>query len=117
MEAGEAQAPTIMGNYPIVENIHQKVYDAANAPDALDMNTFHSCGTKHCRAGWALHLAGEQGYKLEAHTDSVFAAMMIFKTSSPNVPVSPVRFFEDNATALEDMRKCAELEKTQTTTP
>ena len=100
-----------MGNYPIVENIHQKVYEAANQPHGLDMNTFHSCGTKHCRAGWAIHLAGEQGYKLESHTDSVFAAMMIFKASSPSIEVSPVRFFEDNATALEDMRKCAELEK------
>lgn len=114
MEAGLPQAGQIMGNYPIVENIHQKVYEAANTPKGLNMNTFHSCETTHCRAGWAIHLAGEKGYELERHTNSVFAAMMIFQASSPSVEVAPVRFFEDNKTALEDMKRCAELEAAAT---
>ena len=35
-------------------------------PNSLDMVNWHSdCGTAHCIAGWAIHLAGAQGYALE----------------------------------------------------
>ena len=100
-----------MGDYPIIENIHQKVFEAASQPKALDMTDWHTCDTMHCRAGWVVHLAGEAGAKLERQTSTLFAAMQIYKVSS-KVEVSPVRFYEDNATALEDMKKCAELEAT-----
>jgi hypothetical protein len=100
-----------MGNYPVIENIHNKIYEAVTArPDALDMSTWHTCDTTHCRAGWVVHLAGEAGAKLERQTSTLFAAMQIYKASSP-IEISPVRFYEDNATALEDMKKCAEQEK------
>lgn len=36
-------------------------------------------------------------------------AMMIYKESSP-IRVSPPRFFENNETAMADMKKMAELE-------
>jgi hypothetical protein len=100
----------IMGKYPVVENIHQKVYEAASAPQALNMTLWHSCDTTHCRAGWVVHLAGERGYELERITGPVFAAMQIYKASSPDINVSPVRFFEDNKTALDNMKECAERE-------
>jgi hypothetical protein len=29
------------------------------------MATWHRCATTHCIAGWAVHLAGPEGYKLE----------------------------------------------------
>jgi hypothetical protein len=107
---GEKAEP-IMGNYPVIENIHQRVYEAASArPDALIMDRWHTCDTTHCRAGWVVHLAGEAGKRLEQHTSTLFAALQIYNVSSP-IEVSPVKFFEDNATALEDMKKCAELEK------
>jgi hypothetical protein len=103
-----------MGNYPVVENIHQKVFEAASAPHGLQMNTWHTCNTTHCRAGWVIHLAGERGYALEQKTGPVFAAMQIYNASSPDIPVAPVRFFEDNQTALQDMKQCAEKEKAVT---
>ncbi len=37
---------------------------ATASPDALDMGRWH-CGTSHCIAGWAVHLAAG-GYELEA---------------------------------------------------
>jgi hypothetical protein len=99
-----------MGNYPVIENIHQKVYEAASAkPEALNMGNWHTCDTTHCRAGWVVFLAGEAGKKLENHTSTLFAALQIYNASS-KIEVSPVRFFEDNTTALEDMKKCAEAE-------
>jgi hypothetical protein len=99
-----------MGNYPVIENIHQRVHEVVTArPGALDMSTWHTCETTHCRAGWVVQLAGEPGAKLERQTSTLFAAMQIYKASSP-VQVSPVRFFESNEVALEDMKRCAELE-------
>jgi hypothetical protein len=100
-----------MGNYPVIDNIHQKVYEAAAQPDALNMGDWHTCDTTHCRAGWVVHLAGEGGKKLERQTSTLFAAMQIYKASSPIV-VSPVRFYESNEIALSDMKRCAEEELT-----
>ena len=74
------------------------------------MSTGHTCDTTHCRAGWVNVLAGESGKKLEAQTDSLFAAMQIYKKSSPAIRVSPTRFVETNEQAMADIRRCAELE-------
>jgi hypothetical protein len=100
-----------MGNYPVIENIHQKVYAAANSKDdALNMSDWHTCDTTHCRGGWVTFLAGEKGKALENHTGStLFSAMMIYNKSSP-IKVSPVRFFESNKEAMVDMKRCAEEE-------
>lgn len=43
-------------------------------------------------------------------TSTPFAAMQIFNASSP-IPVSPVRFYEDNETAMEDIKRCAAEEQ------
>ena len=95
---------------PFIENIHQKVFNAVSKPDALNMADWHTCETTHCRAGWVEHLAGEAGKKLAQATSTAFAAMQIYKASSP-IKVSPVRFYEDNETALADIKRCAEEEQ------
>jgi len=46
---------------------------------------------------------------LELATTTLFAAMQIYKASSP-IRVSPVRFFENNNEAMLDMKLCAEKE-------
>jgi hypothetical protein len=106
----------ILANVPVIENIHQKVFEAATVPpEALDMGQWHSsCGTTHCRAGWVVHLAGKLGYELEKATSTPHAAMMIYHASNPGIPVSSVRFYENKEEAIEDMKRCAELEKNQT---
>jgi hypothetical protein len=79
------------------------------------MDTWHTCDTTHCRAGWVVHLAGNKGYELESKTSTPFAAMQIYHKSNPGVPVSPTRFFESNEVAMADIKRCAEQEKLQTT--
>jgi hypothetical protein len=95
---------------PVIENIHQKILEAVSQEGALDMDTYHSCETTHCRAGWAIHLAGAEGYALENKTSPLFAGLQIFKASS-KIPVAPTRFFESNEVAIADMQRCADLEK------
>jgi len=75
------------------------------------MSSWHKCSTTHCRAGWAVHLAGEEGYKLEKFYggDTLIAAMRIIIESSP-IEVHVPRFFDSNKLAMEDMKRCAEAE-------
>lgn len=94
---------------PVIENIHQKVLDAVSVDGALDMSQWHSCDTTHCRAGWVEVLAGQGGKKLAEQTSTLFAAMQIYKASSP-IKVSPVRFFDPANKAMEDMKRCANEE-------
>ena len=97
--------------FPIIENIHTEVLEAVTAtPDSLKMDSWHTCATEHCRAGWVVTLAGDEGKKLEEKTSTLFAAMQIYKASSP-IRVSPVRFFDSNEKAMEDIKRCAQLEK------
>ena len=91
---------------PAIPNIHKTIYAAATEPGALNMGSWHKCDTTHCRAGWAVHLAGKEGYALEAETSTLFAAMQIYKASGS--PISPVRFFETDEVALADMKRLAE---------
>jgi hypothetical protein len=74
------------------------------------MNQWHTCDTTHCRAGWVVQLAGEKGRELESKTSTPFAAMQIYHKSS-EIKVSPPRFYENNEVAMDDIIKCAELEK------
>jgi hypothetical protein len=95
---------------PTIPNIHQTVIEAVEKPDALNMKTWHSCDTTHCRAGWVVHLAGEKGRALEEASSTQFAAMQIYHASS-KINVSPVRFFETNEVAMADIVRCAAEEK------
>ena len=76
------------------------------------MSAWHTCETTHCRAGWVVTLAGEKGKELEKKTSTLFAAMMIYKESSP-IRVLPARFFDSNIKAMDDIKRCAELEKSK----
>jgi hypothetical protein len=100
---------------PFVENIHQRVYEAIiENPKSFNMGSWHgqnSCGTTHCRAGWVIELAGEQGYALQKQTSPTFAALQIYKASCPELPVSPYRFHESNGLALANIKEYAEKEK------
>lgn len=106
-ESGEKSG---MPETPIIENIHQKVFEAASCDKALNMSTWHTCEITHCRAGWVVTLAGEAGKKLEQETSPLFAAMQIYHKSSP-IKVSPVRFFDSDKAALTDLERCANDEK------
>jgi hypothetical protein len=103
-------------NVPVIENIHQKVFEAASCEGALDMSDWHTCETTHCKAGWVVVLAGKEGKALEDRTSTLFAAMQIYKASSP-IRVYPPSFYGGNKEALEYMEKCAEEEKALSSNP
>ena len=110
LEGADLKGVKFWDDVPVIPNIHQAVYAAASAPNALDMSTWHhSCGTTHCRAGWVITLAGDAGKKLETIMGTAVAAAMIYAKSDPNLGLIP-DFYASNPIALNDMRRRAEAE-------
>ena len=93
---------------PLIPDIHKAVYDAASAPEALDMGHWHSCDTTHCRAGWVVTLAGPGGKALEWAMGTPAAAAFIYMRSDPKLEKIP-NFYASNEAALEDMKRLANL--------
>ena len=103
---------------PRVEHLDTKVLTAVTAEGGrLQMSCWHedetwyeaettalTCGSAHCRAGWAIHLAGKAGYALENQVGSNVAGALIYLISTGRpVPC----FYTNNAEALNDIRRCA----------
>jgi hypothetical protein len=93
---------------PVIQDIHKKVYEAVSVPKALNMDNWHTCETTHCRAGWVVHLAGEEGYALEKFFNTQLAAQLIYDASG--YQINPGRFFDGNEDAMADMKRLAEKE-------
>ena len=91
---------------PVIPHIDAAILAAVEAEGCrLDMSSWHTCETTHCRAGWAIHLAGEAGYALAAATSSSVAGALIYAASRPGQRV-PNWYASDEA-ALSDLRACA----------
>jgi hypothetical protein len=75
------------------------------------MRTWHTCETTHCRAGWVVTLAGDDGKKLESFYNTELAAMMIYDASAPGYKINPARFYDTGDAALADMKSLADAEK------
>ena len=50
---------------------------ATASQDGLYMDSWHTCSTTHCIAGWAIHLAGEPGRLLEEMHGPELAGRML----------------------------------------
>lgn len=105
---------------PVVPNIDRAIRDAIKAGGALCMGQWHGdefdneeemtiaqgyCGTTHCRAGWAVALAGEPGVKLEERIGTGAAGALIYAASRPDRAVP--NFYADDYCAMADIEACA----------
>ena len=71
---------------------------AALQTDALDMDTWHTCETTHCIAGWAVHLAGEEGEALEAEHGPYLAGLSLLGHEAA------AHFYDNNKAATAWLR-------------
>jgi hypothetical protein len=95
---------------PIIPKIDAVILAAIEKGGTLDMTSWHGpnnhwCGTTHCRAGWAIHEAGEKGKALQDRFGAQIAGTLIYEASRPGQP-APC-FFDPNDDAIADIRKCA----------
>ena len=72
------------------------------------MRTWHSCETTHCRAGWAVTLAGKAGAELEDQLGTATAATLIYLASDPDLERIP-DFHASDDEAMADMKRLAGL--------
>ncbi len=85
---------------PVVPALDSTICNIVNTGQGkLQMSNWHTCDTEHCRAGWAIHLAGDKGYDLEAKFGSRMAGGMIYRASTGRYP----DFFANNEEALKDI--------------
>jgi len=89
---------------PVVENLDAKILAAIEGGGKLEMDSWHTCKTTHCRAGWAITLAGDAGAKLEERYGPEDAGRRIYLVSVGHVP----DFFASNQAALDDIRERAQ---------
>ena len=95
---------------PVIPDIDAAILAAIEAPGCrLDMSDWHGCGTTHCRAGWAIHLAGKSGKELQDKYGPFLAGSLIYRASRPNKPAP--WFHAPTDKALADIRKCAAAER------
>ena len=97
---------------PFVENLDIKIYEAVTEYPALFcMGVWHwkfnPCGTQHCWAGWAIHIAGPQAYAIEKQECSPFAALCVMKKANPDMDKIP-NFYSTREKALEAIKKRAD---------
>jgi hypothetical protein len=85
---------------PVVPALDHAILAALEAGGTLDMRTWHTCGTTHCRAGWAIVLAGDAGVQLEARVGAGTAGALIYAASTGYIP----NFYATHADALADLR-------------
>lgn len=87
---------------PVIDRLDAKVYEAVGR-DGLDMSSWH-CGTTHCRAGWAVALAGERGAALEKLIGSELAGRLIYEASTGRMAPD---FYASDEDARADIARCA----------
>ena len=91
---------------PYVKNLDQKILERLElGKGELDMGVWHGCETTHCRAGWAITLAGSKGLALEKMFGSGTAGALLYAKAYPDLPIP--NFFASNEVAMEDMRNRA----------
>ncbi len=92
---------------PVVPNIDRAIWEAVSSDPVtrFDMRDWHLCETTHCRAGWAVHLAGAAGKCLEGQIGSGAAGSLIYAASRPDKPIPD--FYAGTAEALADIKACA----------
>ena len=93
---------------PIIPNIDAAILAAIEAGGTLNMSEWHTCETTHCRAGWAITLAGPEGKALEDLFGSATAGALIYLASTERKIVPD--FYATNEAAMADIRKCAGLD-------
>lgn len=104
----KSEAGSIVPPVPVVADLHKKIYESASQPGALEMKDWHKCKKTHCRAGWTVTVAGEEGRRLEEFFNTELAAMLIYRATG--YEIDPARFYDDNEAALADMKRLAEGE-------
>jgi uncharacterized protein YjbI with pentapeptide repeats len=79
--------------------------EEAAAENRLEMSVWNTCKTTHCRGGWAITLAGDEGNRLRKKYGTCLTAVLLYHAAYPTLPLPD--FYATNEEALEDIRQRA----------
>ena len=69
---------------PVIPHLDAKIYSRiTDGMGFLEMGDWHTCETAHCRAGWAIVVAGAEGARLENEVGPAAAGALIYAVSRP----------------------------------
>jgi hypothetical protein len=91
-----------LSDVPIVAALDTKILAAIEGGCGFDMSDWHTCETTHCRAGWAIVVAGREGKELESRLGPSAAGALIYAAAYPDLPVPD--FYAKKEDALADIR-------------
>lgn len=101
------EEPTERLEVPVVEDLEAKILERAEE-GCLYMETWHTCATTHCLAGWAVVLGGPAALALEQRFGSATAGALVYLVSEGYVP----DFFQcRDEVALKDLRERVALRR------
>ena len=93
---------------PVGPHTDAAILRAIAAGGKLNMGNWHSCETTHCRAGWAITLAGAGGAGLEFAMGPAAAGSLIYAASRPGQKIP--NFYASDAAAMEDIKAGAKAD-------
>jgi len=103
--SGADLSRSVLGEVPVVPAIDARILQAIDTGGRLETAAWHTCETTHCRAGWAIKLAGPAGEALEEALGAAIAGTLIYAASRPGVPIPD--FYASNSDALADLARAA----------
>src|SRR5947209_8757496 len=92
---------------PVVPELDARMAEVCSRAGALNMLTWRTCGTTHCRGAWAVNLAGEAGAALELAVGPGMAAALNYAASTPDGYVPD--FCAPDEDAIADIDRRAKL--------
>jgi hypothetical protein len=103
--SGADLSGAVLGSVPVIPAIDASILAAIEAGGRLETAAWHTCQTTHCRAGWAIKLAGPAGEALEEALGAAIAGTFIYAASRPGLPIPD--FYASNSEALADLARAA----------
>jgi uncharacterized protein YjbI with pentapeptide repeats len=105
LSGSDISGVTGLPDAPVVVDLDWRIADAITDKclgDALEMQVWHSfCGTAHCRAGWAITLAGNEGKDLELRYGPSVAGALVYYASTGRGQIPNWR--QSNREAMDDI--------------
>jgi Pentapeptide repeats (8 copies) len=88
---------------PVIPALDSKILAAIESGGGkLNMNKWHTCKTTHCRAGWAITIAGDAGAELEKKIGPAGAGALTYAASYPGQRIP--NFYASDDDALADIK-------------
>lgn len=119
LEAGSILSGYGVDQAPRIPNLASAILGRIEGGQGwLNMAHWHGyphnrCGSTHCIAGWAIHLAGEAGEALELECGAKLAGALIWAASCPGEPIPSFSATTPNDVALADLRERAAKERAE----